>query len=272
MRHTFVKQTEQPLFPKVFWEKPVNKRSAKQLLIIGGHASEFSATQMAYQEAKAAGIGEAKVVLPDSVLKLTGNRPDCMFVASTPSGSIAKAALPEIETYVQESDGLLLAGELSENAETVSVVETLARDCQKPLVFTQHAIGLLLHAPELINSKPNRLLAANTQTFLKLADAHKLEVRIQSGQNLLSKVDLLSNLQSALGLDLVLSGPETIVASGGEVSVTGTATANAFGDGLLSTFWLQHPNKFQALTAAAYVLAHAKNVEQIMPVLSKLTN
>src|SRR3990172_12023595 len=96
----FLHQTNQPIFPKILWERPINKRAAKQLLIVGGHSMHFSATQQAYLEAIATGVGEAKVVLPDSVLKLTGssNLPDCLFVPSNTSGSMAKAALDEILT------------------------------------------------------------------------------------------------------------------------------------------------------------------------------
>lgn len=268
----FLKQIDQPLFPKILWEKPINKRAAKSLLIIGGHATQFSATQLAYQEAKAAGIGEVKVVLPDSVLKLTGPKglPDCLFVASNKSGSMAKVALDEIITYSKESDGVLLAGELSENAETVSMLESFIEQIDKPLIMTDEVIKSLLFAVDKIKQCKDLLLIASTQTFIKLAERLDLQINIHAAEGLINKLELLKSLVPEIKADYVLSGPETIVNAGSKSSVTETTKAYTYGDGLFSTFWLQHPNKFEALTTGAWVINQIKSVNEIPAILNQV--
>lgn len=266
------KQSAKPLFPKILWERPINKRAAKSLLIIGGHATQFSATQLAYQEALAAGIGEAKVVLPDSVLKLTGhsNLPDCLFVPSNNSGAMAKAALEEILVYAGESDGILLAGELSENAETVSMLEGLVEQVKNPLAMTDEVIKSLLFATGKLIGGKNRLLITTMQTFIKLAEKLEMEITIQPGQSLFNKVEFLQTLANQTGLDLVLGGAETVVASNGKVSVTPTAKAgDLLGSGLISTFWLQHSGKFEALTTAAYIISQINSTNDLKNILAE---
>lgn len=268
----FIRQDSDPLFPKILWERPINKRAAKKLLIIGGHATQFSATQLAYQEALAAGIGEAKVVLPASVLKVTGNLPDCLFVPANASGSIARPALEEIESYIKDSDGVLLAGELSQNAETVSLLELIMRDASVPMVISDEVIQSLLYLPELLFTSPERLLIASTQTFMKLAGKLEVAVRIQAGINLLNKIALLTGLNVEHRANYVLSGRDTIVHTNSKTSVTSTPKINSFGDGVLATFYLQHQNTFEALTSAAFVLSQVSNVAEIKTVLSKLAD
>jgi NAD(P)H-hydrate repair Nnr-like enzyme with NAD(P)H-hydrate dehydratase domain len=270
MAAEFLKQTTEPLFPKILWERPINKKAAKQLLIIGGHASEFSKTQMAYQEAMAAGVGGAKVVLPDSVYKLTGSLPDCLFVPSTQSGSIAKSALDEIFRYIDECDGLLMPGELSHNTETTSVVEQIVRGCTKPLVISGEVIEMLLYEPSLIFGKSQRLLLANSQTFIKLASKLGVAIKIKPSASLVNKIELLEALSQNNSADYVLNGHETIVHSNHKTSVTNTPKPNYYGDGLFTTFWLQHPNKFEALTTAAFVMSKATSIGAIPSILASI--
>src|SRR5688500_9831802 len=118
-----LKQKDQPLFPNVLWDKPVNKTAAKKLLIIGGNQQRFQKVQQAYQFAKAAGIGEAKVLLPDSSEPSLGELPDALFAPSTPAGSMDKSAIEMIQKLSKEVDGLLLIGDLTKNPSTIALLE-----------------------------------------------------------------------------------------------------------------------------------------------------
>ena len=58
-----------PLFPDVEWNKPERRDQAGKLGIIGGNKLGFLAVAESYQEALKAGVGEARVLLPDALKK-----------------------------------------------------------------------------------------------------------------------------------------------------------------------------------------------------------
>ena len=88
--------TEKPLFPDLLWSRPENKRHAGKLLIIGGNEHEFAAPAEAYAEAAKAGIGTAKVLLPNKLQKTIGKiLENGEYAPSNNSGSFAKSALAE---------------------------------------------------------------------------------------------------------------------------------------------------------------------------------
>ncbi len=253
----FLKQGNQTLFPKILWNKPVNKRAAKRLLIIGGQAKQFQRTQDTYQAALEAGIGVAKVVLPDAIKVYTGELPDCVFVPSTKAGSIAKAALPQINSFAAESDGLLLAGELSQNSETLSLIESLLDEITLPLIATEEVINGLLYRPQALFSHPQRLLIAGTQTLVKLAERLSIGIEINSDSSLLNRLDLLKALAATQSASYATLGHELIIVSKDQISVTPMSNSHPVRTAaFLATYWLQHPDSFQALTSGAYVLAH----------------
>ena len=74
MANTFWhKQTpDQPLYPDLLWSRPQNKKQAGKLLVVGGNAHGFAAAGEAFAQATAAGIGTARVLLPDSLRKTVG--------------------------------------------------------------------------------------------------------------------------------------------------------------------------------------------------------
>ena len=259
-----VKQFEKPLFPDIFWNRPLNRQTAKKLLIIGGHSKQFSQTQASYSAAKASGIGDAKVVLPESTRKYVKSVPDCLFVAETKSGSLAKAAYPQIKAFIKESDGVLLAGESSINSETTSLMEHLLVETKKPLIISNELVATMLYRPQSLRSHPNRLVLAPTKLLLKLADALKLAIKLQAG-GLPAKNALLGALAADTKLDIILLGHELMVSSGTKTSVTNVDDflPDMFGltRGVFATFYLQHADKFQALTTAAYVLSKVSKLK-----------
>src|SRR5579862_9881243 len=88
---------DKPLFPDTLWSQPENKRHAGKLLIIGGHQQSFAGASEAYSAALKAGIGTAKVVLPNKLEKtLRTVFPEAEFAASTPIGSFSRQALGEL--------------------------------------------------------------------------------------------------------------------------------------------------------------------------------
>ncbi|MDO8591435.1 MAG: hypothetical protein Q7R60_00720, partial [bacterium] len=85
MANTYwLKQTkDKPLFPDLLWSRPENKRLAGKLLVVGGNLYGFSAPGTAYGAALKAGVGTARVLLPDKLQKTVGKLiPEAEFVPS----------------------------------------------------------------------------------------------------------------------------------------------------------------------------------------------
>lgn len=236
----------------------MNRRTGKQLLIIGGHAKQFSQTQQSYLAAKSAGIGEAKVVLPEGTRKFIKGAPDCLFVPETKSGSFAKSAIAEIAGFIKESNGVLLAGEFSQNSETMSVLEQLLSDTKQPLIISSEIIESMLFNPQPLFAHDNRVLLLPANLLAKLAGALNIKTKPQASI-VTARTSMQSQVAEMTKLDLVLLDHELLVHSQGQISATGIVDfpPELFGlaRGVFATFYLQHGQKFEALTCAAHVLS-----------------
>ena len=62
-------QSSKLLFPEIEWSKPEQRTHAGKLLIIGGGAGSFHGLVNAHKTALQNGVGEVRVLLPDSLKK-----------------------------------------------------------------------------------------------------------------------------------------------------------------------------------------------------------
>lgn len=246
------KQTiTKPLFPDILWNQPINKRSSGSLLVVGGHATQFSYTQSVYTETIAAGIGSVGVALPRSVYKLVGSLPDCNFLPETPSGSLAANALDELLELAAAVDAVVLAGELSNNTETVQLLGRFMEDCQPPIIVDDEVVEMFHKTPDTLPSEG--LYITTVATACSLARSYKIPIDIKT-PNPQKTNQLLSQLSDVLAANLAIyDGEHIFVQSEGKQSMTpqngaGSASITAY----MSTFFLQHNDKYEALTTAAY--------------------
>src|SRR5471030_891522 len=102
----WLRQTaDKPLFPDLLWSRPENKRQAGKLLIVGGSVDGFAAPAAAFSAAAEAGIGTARVLLPDSTRKVLGTSfAEAEFCPSTPSGSFSRQALAQLLENAEWAD------------------------------------------------------------------------------------------------------------------------------------------------------------------------
>ena len=164
------KQTaSKPLFPDIEWSKPERRDQAGRLGIIGGNKLGFAGVAEAYSEVLSAGVGAAKVLLPD-VLKKTipATITDTVFAATTPSGSLASDALPELVALGGWSTGVLLIGDAGRNSETAIVYEQFLNEYTGPLTITRDAFDLLKNSPELVAQRPDTMLVISFAQLQKL--------------------------------------------------------------------------------------------------------
>lgn len=254
----------QPLFPDLIWSRPENRNQAGKLLIIGGNAHGFAAAAEAYGQATEAGIGAARVLLPDSLQKTVGK----VFVAgeyapSTPSGSFSKKALSEALAMAGWADSVLLAGDFGRNSETAILLEQLLSKYTGQLTLTKDALDYFMKTPELVLRRENTLLVLSFAQLQKLATAARFTQAFTFEMDFLRLVDTLHEFTETYEAAIIVQHLDTVfTAAGGQVSTTKLSEERPVWRvktaATSSVWWLQNPSKtFEALTAA--VLAGKDN-------------
>jgi hypothetical protein len=252
------KQTkEKPLFPDLLWSRPENKQAAGKLLIIGGNAHGFASAAEAYQEAAAAGIGSAKVLLPDALQKTVGRvLENGEYAPITPSGSFSKKALTELLEFASWSDGVIIAGDLGRNSETSALLEQFIQRYPGQLTITKDAVEYLNSFPKLISQRERTTLVLSLSQLQRLSTELRFQRPFLLSMGLLLLVQALHEFTETYGLRIVTKELDNLVASyKGRVSTTKT-------EGMSEDLWrvktaakttvfqIQNPTKpFEAISA-----------------------
>lgn len=258
----FTKQTDKPLFPDVFWNRPTMRRRAGRLLLIGGHRGEFSLLQAIYQSAEAAGIGECQAVMPDSLRRTIGEAGFCRFVPASASGSLGKAALGELLHLASDADAVVAGANLTNNAETAVVIESLITKLEQPIVITEEAIQILQFHPELITGNPKALVVTTMRGLFAVAGYHHMPIAIKPHGGVVGKIEILQQLAAISRCSYMVFDSEILVQAGGATSLTPLeqplSELPGAVIGVAATFWIQQLTQpYEALTSAAFVLATA---------------
>ncbi len=253
------KQTGEPLYSELLWSRPENRAHAGKLLIVGGSAHGFAAEAESFAESVRAGVGTARVLLPDAIQKIVGVIIDTAdFVPSTPSGSLAQKALAELLTQAHWADGVLLPGDLGRNSETAILLEKYLAKIPVATTLTRDAADYLTPAPRAALARANTLLVLSLSQLQKLATNASTPQAITFGMDMLRLVDWLHEFTQQHQAFIITEHLGTIfVAVQGRISTTArpahmpqwrlkTATH-------ASVWWLQNPAKpFEALTTAVH--------------------
>jgi hypothetical protein len=250
------KQTlDKPLFPDLRWSRPENKRLAGKLLITGGNAHGFAAPAEAFAEAGQAGIGTARVLLPDSLQRTVGRVFEAgEYAPSTPSGSFNQQALAELLAMSQWADGILLAGDFGRNSETAILLEKYLEKHPGKLTLAQDSVDYFFTQPDVLLERPETTLVLNFSQLQKLATAARFPLAFTSNMDFLHLIDALHEFTADHEAYIILQHLETsFVAVKGEVS--STKGNKMISDTALAahaaTWWLQNPKKpYEALTSS----------------------
>lgn len=252
----WLKQTaDKPLFPGLLWSRPENKLQAGKLLIVGGNKYGFATPAAAYQAAQRAGIGTARLLLPDALRPYLGKAFDSGELApSTPSGSFGQKTLAEMLDLASWADGVLLAGDFGRNSETAIVLEKFAAKYQGQLTITGDGLDYFLAAPQPLLSRPQTLVAASFGQLQKLAGGAHYPQAFTSQLDLLHFVELLHGFAVAQECHLLVHHFEQhFVAAENQI---GSQPAGNNSNQLAATasatvWWLQNPGKpFEAITTS----------------------
>jgi len=250
-------QPNQPLFPGLSWSRPQNRQSAGKLLIIGGNAHSFAAVGESYSVAVKAGIGDARVILPDALQKSIGKVFTAgEFVPSTPSGSLARQAVAPILDASIWADAILIAGDLGRNAETAVLLETLLQKTSLPITITQDAIDYVTSTPITGQQRARTTLALSLSQLQRLAIATKYSEAVTFSMDMIRLTEWLHAFTKTHPSFIITEHNDMmLVAVDGEVSTTKTAENTPIWRvrtaARASVWWLQNPQKpFEALTSA----------------------
>ena len=252
------KQTKnKPLFESLLWSRPENRLHAGKLLIIGGNGYEFKAPANAYGDALHAGVGVAKVILPDSMKKTVADIfPEADYAPTTPSGSFARPSLAQMLDTAEWADGVLLAGNFGRNSETAIVLEEFLRKHHGHVTITHDAVDFFLSNPQPILDRRDTTLVISFGQLQKLAIRSGFATAFTSSMDLLRFIETFHDFSQHHPCNIIVKfGPNVCVAVDGHISTTPlgddkkiwrveVAAASA-------VWWLQNPAQpFEALSAS----------------------
>lgn len=247
-----------PLFPDIEWQKPEQKALAGKLLIIGGNAHGFAAVAQAYQDAKQAGAGECRVVLPDALKKSIGAlADDCFFLPSNLSGGLSKDGLSALKAAAAWADMLLFIGDAGRNSETAIMYEALLNSFpDKPTLISRDAVDLLKQMwPALLGRKSTTLIITFAQ-LQKLFQSVYYPKTVLFSMQVINLVETLHKFSITYpAMIVVFHQNQLLVAQDGQVSSTPWAEPMLIWRGTVATeaavYAMWHPNKlFQAVTTS----------------------
>ena len=244
-----------PLFEDLVWSKPQQKALAGKLLIIGGNLHAIGAPAESYEVALKARVGECKVVMPNRTKKYFGPKTpeQIMLVSSTPSGSFSQTAIDELISYLDWTDGVLLAGDFGHNSETTLLIESVSKT-DKVQVYCGDAIDNLILTPELLLQNQQATLVVTLAQLQKLVTAIKYPLAIKHDMALMQLVEFLHDFTNSFTCHLLIDNEqEIIVASGGHIVTTKFTDKKSLVSLATSAtvWWLQNPNKpLQSLSTA----------------------
>jgi NAD(P)H-hydrate repair Nnr-like enzyme with NAD(P)H-hydrate dehydratase domain len=244
---------DKPLFPDVLWSRPENRRHAGKLLIIGGHKQAFNEVSAAYSAALKAGIGTARVILPDCLQKMLHKLfAEAEYAASTPIGSFSRQALGTLLDAAQWADAVLLAGDFGKNSETAILLESFIEKYAGKLALAGDSLDYFLAQSAKLAKRPQTLIIANIAQIQKLA-APSL---IQQNADFIKVVEQVSDWISKTDLAAVtIHSNQAIIAADQQISTSPVkiSTPDVNLAAYATVWYLQQPERaFEALTSAIF--------------------
>lgn len=249
--------TKNPLYPDIEWSKPERRDQAGRLGIIGGNKLGFAGVAEAYTTALQTGAGGAKVLLPDILKKsIPAAISDTVFAETTPSGSLAKNALPEMVALGEWASGILLIGDAGRNSETAIAYEQFIEAYSGPLTLTRDAVDLIKNYPNRLVERPETLLVVSFAQLQKLFSSVYYPKILTFSMQLTSLVEAVHKFTITYPVTiLVLHKDHLIAAHAGDVTTTEWENPMAIWRGQVAakaaTYWLwNRDTPLEAVTAS----------------------
>ncbi|MFS8120380.1 MAG: hypothetical protein ACMG55_18115 [Microcoleus sp.] len=252
---------EKPLFPDINWSRPEQKSQAGKLTILGGNKLGIAAVAESYTDALKAGVGAARVILPDSFKKtLAAQVPDAIFVPTNKSGGFSRDSADALKAGVAWADATLMIGDSGRNSETAILFENLLRDFDKPFIITRDAIDLLKVNSELLLTRSKTVLVVSFAQLQKLFQAVYFPKQLLFSMQLMQVVEVLhkASLSYPAVTIATFHQEQMIIAHDGRVVTTPFGNPMSIWRGSVATkaavYWLQNESKpLEAITSSLLV-------------------
>lgn len=192
----WLKQTkDNPLYPDLEWEKPVQKSMMGQLLIIGGNLHGFAAPAQAFQLASEYEIGQARVIMPDALKKTVKQlMPEVEYAPSTLSGSFSVKAYDPMVWHAHWAEALFFVGDNGRNSETVITIDKLVQSLRVPCIITRDAADSFTKNPGVVMGREQTYLVVSFSQLQKLGTSLKIVKPFTLDMPLRVCVDLLHEI------------------------------------------------------------------------------
>lgn len=233
-----------PLYPDVEWSKPERRDQAGRLGIIGGNKLGFAGVAEAYSVSLDAGAGEVRVLLPDILKRSIPTAiTDTVFAKTTPSGSLAKDALPHMSALGEWATGILLVGDAGRNSETAIAYEQFTEDYRGPLTLTRDAVDLMKNNPNRLAERPETLLVVSFAQLQKLFSSVYYPKVLTFSMQLTGLVEAVHKFTITYPVTLVVLHKDFLIAAHkGDVTTTSWENPMAIWRGQVAaraaTYWL----------------------------------
>lgn len=243
-----------------------HKGSFGHVLIVGGSVGKTGAGAMAGLGAARAGAGLVTLAVPASLhglmeVKLTEVMTEPL--AETAEQTVAREALPRIQTLLEGKQALALGPGLSEHKETIQVVLELIESSSCPLVLDADAVnGLAGHLEVLTRAGAPVILTPHPGEMGRLLERSAAEI-----QN--DRLAVVQSFSEKYGVTLVLKGARTLIcSSGGRLAINSSGNpglaSGGTGDvltGLIAGFLAQGLSSFDAACLGVY--CHGKAADRL---------
>ena len=243
-----------------------HKGSFGHVLVVGGSVGKTGAGVMAGLGAARAGAGLVTLAVPTSLhgimeAKLTEVMTEPL--AETADQTVASAALPRLQTLLEDKQALALGPGISVHEETVQVVLKLVESSPCPIVLDADGInGLVDNLDVLARARAAVILTPHPGEMGRL-----LKRSADAVQN--ERLALAQSFSQEYGVTLVLKGARTLISSPeGRLAINSTGNSGlasgGTGDvltGLIAGFVAQGLSPFDAACMGVY--CHGKAADRL---------
>lgn len=241
-------QDQEPLFKDLIWSRPENKAHAKKILLVGGSSHGFSRTYKYFIGCEEAGVGEVKLVLPNSLLKLI-KHPLVVFGDSNKDGSFSKESYSQILGYYGWADSVWLTGEFGNNSTTTMLLEQIINSTKRKIISGD----VSSHIGDLSVMTNDLLLILSFREYQKLA-SKLYGVAPTNRMDLSQIVDTLNSLTTESEVSIVLGFNDYCLVGSNSKVVTQKKLLDEKTASNIAVMWTQFPGKSLQAMACGLVV------------------
>lgn len=229
-----------------------------RLMIVGGSIDYYGAPILSALAAVYSGTDLVHLFVPECNFDVTRSMYPDFIVHTFPGEYLDVKAIRPVVDYSKKCDAILIGPGLGKREETMEALTKLVKELEIPTVLDAAAIQVFQKIKEVPSQQI--VLTPHHNEFETLTGK---DIKISGSMS--NKVVLLRTLATDLKINIILKGPEDLIASDeGEVykNSTGNAgmTVGGSGDvlsGFIASLIAQGAAPFSACQAATYLLGKA---------------